>query len=560
MDLKVTYDNGDGTTGSKWFVIAAASNLKMANLCSFFKNDGSNSAIMDAMRHLSVPSVAVRYTYTSNQPSELHISGVIVIGPIQFGLEYSHKKGEEWIFKADVMASEELQTKEVTLASLLHDLLDDSVGDSTSSIPVFVRNLAISLAKIKGGIRCSSVTDSSVPGRPVKYVVFSLQIEVESFSFTFAQIQRYDDIPNTSANKRRKPTRILRFGIKGFPEIGGVEVVGNFKQPFDELGLVWASMDLTRPKIQALEDAQAFPRHSPLLVKKDLKETKSGTKAAKPEVLLQRGCHFQVILHESSTPSLVLDYAFGGDNTGDTSHSSNAGKEPPSGPATIHTPTTASGGGNKQTAMTPLSKTMGPLTVRNIGLKAESSSKIVISLDASIQVGPVGLSLLGFAIGLDFKDVQRPSQFTQVKPQFDIDGLAGAFDRPPARLAGLFAKKGASYYEGGVVISIGAWSAMAVGVYEEHEFKSVFVFGVLRGPMLNFGCVEIDGIVGGFGYNSHLALPDVTRVSQFPLVVMNRALAEPSEDLLTQLTVLTQGPGMQCISPKQDSLWLAAGK
>ncbi|KAJ4027508.1 hypothetical protein NW761_012565 [Fusarium oxysporum] len=99
-----------------------------------------------------------------------------------------------------------------------------------------------------------------------------------------------------------------------------------------------------------------------------------------------------------------------------------------------------------------------------------------------------------------------------------------------------------------------------MGSYEElRTYKSLFAFGVIQGPLVEFGCAEIKGVAGGFGYNSHLTLPDVDHVTNFSLVAMKKGLAEPKGDIMLQLVELTSGPGMQCITPEKDSLWLAAG-
>ncbi|KAJ9417890.1 hypothetical protein FOXG_08876 [Fusarium oxysporum f. sp. lycopersici 4287] len=532
MRVVVSYDRTD--IGRQWRITASARDIKFAALFSFFREDGSNYSLTDFMSQLAIPRVEVEYVYTSQQPSELLISGSIKLGPILLQMDYKQKKGEEWSFEADVRPDAELQGREVTMKFLLSGLLDD-----LDSVPEFITNLALSLDEVKGGIKCYSVTQMSASGQTLKYSVFSLELDVGDFSFTFAQIQRYDTFEATATMK--PPTRILRFGITGFPEIADVMVVGNFKPPFDELDVLWVSADLTQPELDILNQ-KAFAE-----------------KLSKPPVLLQSGCHFQVLLHESSTPTLVLDYAFR--KSKQSPQDDRDGK-------LIHLPPATGDSGEPaavqgDTVVAPLTKTSGPLSVRSISVKATCASRIVITIDGSVTLGPVGLALLGFAVGLDFATVKNPSQLMNAKPDFSLDGMAVVFDRAPVRLAGLFsraAKQEGAEYRGGIAITVGSWSAIAMGAYEELQtYKSLFAFGVIQGPLVEFGCAEIKGVAGGFGYNSHLTLPDVDHVTNFPLVAMNKGLAEPKGDIMLQLIELTSGPGMQCITPEKDSLWLAAG-
>ncbi|EWZ34095.1 hypothetical protein BFJ63_vAg12653 [Fusarium oxysporum f. sp. narcissi] len=335
-------------------------------------------------------------------------------------------------------------------------------------------------------------------------------------------------------------------------------VVGNFEPPFDELDVLWVSADLTQPELDILNQ-KAFAGHSPLLYQKNVKAQPDAEKISKPPVLLQSGCHFQVLLHESSDPTLVLDYAFR--KSKQSPQDDRDGK-------LIHLPPATGDSGEPaavqgDTVVAPLTKTSGPLSVRSISVKATSASRIVITIDGSVTLGPVGLALLGFAVGLDFATVKNPSQLMNAKPDFSLDGMAVVFDRAPVRLAGLFsrtAKQEGAEYRGGIAITVGSWSAIAMGAYEElRTYKSLFAFGVIQGPLVEFGCAEIKGVAGGFGYNSHLTLSDVDHVTNFPLVAMNKGLAEPKGDIMLQLIELTSGPGMQCITPEKDSLWLAAG-
>lgn len=91
--------------------------------------------------------------------------------------------------------------------------------------------------------------------------------------------------------------------------------------------------------------------------------------------------------------------------------------------------------------------------------------------------------------------------------------------------------------------------------------KSVFVFGVLRGPIFSIGSVDVNGLTGGFGYNSRLTLPTISQVASFLFIAMNSSTG-PQPKLTTQMQSLRGGTGGDqpvWITPARDEMWLVAG-
>ncbi|KAK3312561.1 hypothetical protein B0H66DRAFT_633376 [Apodospora peruviana] len=93
--------------------------------------------------------------------------------------------------------------------------------------------------------------------------------------------------------------------------------------------------------------------------------------------------------------------------------------------------------------------------------------------------------------------------------------MAVAFSRPPeTAMVGMFTSTtngNVKTYAGGLSVGVGVWQFLAAGVYEEHaDYKTVFAFSKLNGPIISFGFAEVDGLVGGFGYNSSLRLPSIS--------------------------------------------------
>lgn len=66
-------------------------------------------------------------------------------------------------------------------------------------------------------------------------------------------------------------------------------------------------------------------------------------------------------------------------------------------------------------------------------------------------------------------------------------------------------------YMGGLMISIPPYSITAVGAYRHtkppNDFKSVFLFSQLDGPLLTLEFAEISGVAVSFGYNYNICTP-----------------------------------------------------
>lgn len=78
-------------------------------------------------------------------------------------------------------------------------------------------------------------------------------------------------------------------------------------------------------------------------------------------------------------------------------------------------------------------------------------------------------------------------------------------------------------YGGGIKIGTSKYTVSAVGAYDKvfrpgkkDPYESLVVFGVMEGFVMNFGHMEVTGIMRGFGYKSHLEPLDVDRVQEFP--------------------------------------------
>jgi len=140
------------------------------------------------------------------------------------------------------------------------------------------------------------------------------------------------------------------------------------------------------------------------------------------------------------------------------------------------------------------------------------------------MVGAIEMSFQGFGVGIPLGKVLHPLKLT--KDDFDIvlAGLGVEYKAPPILIAGGFKHEATEAYEsylGGLLISIPPYSIEAVGAYRhtfEPDFRSVFLFGRLDGPLLTLEFIEISGVAVSFGYNYSLRTPTGDTLEDFPLL------------------------------------------
>lgn len=107
------------------------------------------------------------------------------------------------------------------------------------------------------------------------------------------------------------------------------------------------------------------------------------------------------------------------------------------------------GKGDSEPILTPpafgaMSKSLGPLSIQNLGLQYHDSS-LLATLDATFQMGPISFSILGFSLGVNLKDFTL-TNFSDI--EFILSGMAIGFDQSPVEIAELFKHKGGMCYGG----------------------------------------------------------------------------------------------------------------
>jgi hypothetical protein len=157
---------------------------------------------------------------------------------------------------------------------------------------------------------------------------------------------------------------------------------------------------------------------------------------------------------------------------------------------------------------------------------------LFLVVDCTVLLGPVQFTLMGFGIGFPLKlDPPRKLSFNHLSDlqfsdfKIELAGLDVFYNVPPVLIAGYFEHKDdpvKESFRGGLTVGIEAYVLMAVGAYEHTkqpvDFKSIFLFGRLDGPLLSLEFIEISGVEVGFAYNYDIRLPGPTEVVNFPLI------------------------------------------
>jgi hypothetical protein len=205
-----------------------------------------------------------------------------------------------------------------------------------------------------------------------------------------------------------------------------------------------------------------------------------------------------------------------------------------------------------------LNKSIGPFTLSRMGgsfniEKMEAS----ILLDASVSAAGITLSLYG--LGLH-------TPINPITPQLTLSGMGLSFSRSPIELSGglVTSDLGKSFF-GNVLVRVKGIGLSAIGAYYNQEnYKSLFVFGMLELPLGGPPAFFVTGLAAGFGYHSRLTLPAVSELSNFVLVKGalpalpgsgNPFADKKNNDLLE--TLVNESPAN--IQPSEGENWMAAG-
>lgn len=213
-----------------------------------------------------------------------------------------------------------------------------------------------------------------------------------------------------------------------------------------------------------------------------------------------------------------------------------------------------------------IQKQFGPVQFQRIGVEYDNNV-LSFALDASVMLGPVTISMDGLTFG---------SPLSRFEPVFDLHGLGVAYSAPPLTIMGGILKLPDSelppdvkfQFDGTVTVEAEQWGLTALASYAQMKdgMPSLFVFARLDATLGGPPYFIVEGVMGGFGFNRNLQMPNFDEVMDFPLLAMGASHeADAKNDALSVLEILEgekpdhAGKTKKWIEPKAGDYWLAAG-
>ncbi|WP_171165832.1 DUF6603 domain-containing protein [Streptomyces sp. I05A-00742] len=205
-----------------------------------------------------------------------------------------------------------------------------------------------------------------------------------------------------------------------------------------------------------------------------------------------------------------------------------------------------------------VNRALGPLQLHRVGVSYSTAGKrLMVLVDASL--GAMGLVFDAVGLGLG---VALDGSFAV---SGTLDGLGLTFEAGPVRVAGALVRDSSppdplTLLIGGMLtVTTPRIGFLAAGMYGQLRDgrASVFVIGSVTGLHVPLGPVELTGLLGGFGYNSSLALPATPQeVDRCPLVA---GIGDESVLPVHQGAAAALKKLQALIIPAGDHVWVAAG-
>ncbi|KAK2459388.1 hypothetical protein APHAL10511_008593 [Amanita phalloides] len=544
----------------KWTLTGHLNDINFGDLALFF-NEDERGQLVDVLGNVTIRSVYANCEYGNGEPFKFQFMGSIEIAALELDFAYN-RDSSGWSIEGGLSAA-----NECTLGAVVRSICG---GESTDfDIPGFISDVKLNVKHDPASqlapkdspvyLRCSKASSNDSP------LVLVFRLTLDKFQFSFIQI----------SSKQSGKKRALVFSIVNILPSFTIPVIGQVGNPVDGLEFVWVqdkskTPGLTRAEVADINSTAFAPQTGIVF-----KESKPSEGAAMTDIVLTVGCHFMLLTKDSGKVTAVLDYRF----VSPKSKSKGDTKSEPEGDGTLKSAQSASadsgggsggvsggGGGGGGVSKAAVHKIFGPLSLSNIGLQYKDS-KITIVLDATLTLGPIGLTLLGFGLGLKLSS----TLFSDFKPadlSLQLQGFGAASDKPPILLAGLLEHITADHmdlYAGGIAVNFKAYSFLALAsygpvTYGSEEFKTFFLFAQLSGPLVELEFATINGVSLGFGYNSHVKYPNVDEILSFPLVKgVSTGSTDASASTSNVLTILSDDVFTKWVTPQNDSFWFAVG-
>lgn len=502
-----------------WLLRASAQNISVGLLHSFFEPEITQNGALGVMDRINMNSLNLLYTYSSGSPSSFLLTAVLSLGKLSLDLAFQYvsplvakddqtaaqqynaanagsdggissqtnviqggQTESQWSFEAVLQVN--------SAGSTVSEIVESVVPGSSSDLPNFVGDIVVDPAVI-------SLDD---PACMLKFAktgkssyLLMIYIKIAGFSMTFMQYKA--PTVATAEPVQGALKRIVRISVDQIPLLDKIPIAGQMPQAFDHLEYIWVQVnppdkDPTSSGItrQDLADISTFWTDStgwiaavPTL---QVKETKSN---APTDILLATGHHFLVVV----SGKVVLDHVFQ-TNAADSKPVSKDDPKPvdlqlkatgPDEPPAAIPEAQPTKGDTKTTA--------GPFSVSAISLQYQHGS-LMVSLDATLKLGPLTFSVISFTIELELNKVKLDDLagiITNGLVHVALHGLEVGVQQGPLTLKGVFIHDNTpagESYRGGVAIGFKAWQVLAVGEYfikkapdGSELYKAVFVYAVL---------------------------------------------------------------------------------
>ncbi|KAL5083902.1 hypothetical protein Trisim1_000811 [Trichoderma cf. simile WF8] len=540
-------------SNSSWSFAGTAANLDFMSMYSYFDADARDT-ILDLLSGIGIPWITLQYDH-SKTASTLSIDGCLQIKKFALDFSYQHytprtpEGGTErtWQMTAGLRRADAKPGHTGTLLDIITAFIP---GDDESALQDDTTQDLAGIPFIDGLVIEPSVSVSNLD--PITFrlqsskraVIMWLRVEMAtaagSLSVLFMQYKRKTDAkrPGPGEKPRAKGTnvkRYIRVRFDKLPTLHNVPIVGDMPPPIDSLDYVYIK-DNTVPSPDAksyvpglypdeiAEMNEALESSIAIM----FKEQRSGVQATSKEGFskdrpgmptsspvadvkpaLRAGHHFVAM----SDGAILLDHLFGS--------STAPGPKPPVGGGgnAVASPVQAESG----STFGAHKKSASGLSITGVGLKVKDSH-IYILIDGSIRLGPIEVAAEGLGIGIPLGKIAKPKDLVPDDFKLMLSGLGIMYNQPPILIAGGFKLDIQPNYEsylGGLLITIPPYSVTAVGAYratKNPEFKSVFIYGRLDGPLFTLEFAEISGVAVSFGYNYSLRSPSTHDVESFPLL------------------------------------------
>ncbi len=174
----------------------------------------------------------------------------------------------------------------------------------------------------------------------------------------------------------------------------------------------------------------------------------------------------------------------------------------------------------------PFRRSEGGLQISDFGLQIKGHGlKIYL---AAVALSPLKIALNGLILSLNFSNIKLP-HISTLNPPLSLQGLGLGYRRGGITMVGELTPRPSSsekahedFYGGAVIIGTSKYTFTAAGAYdrvlrpgEKDSYESLFVFGIMKGFVMEFGYMEVTGTRVVFWVQFSSQPPDADRVQEF---------------------------------------------